>query len=120
LRRVAALALVLLAGCGGEPKLKVRFYDDVQRGREILVSVPEDVNRPETAKGSEQVRLRCFDRRSRKLIDELHGWPFVADGVGDRLPHAHQRGLPELLNRVTRCALVGTDPPLEGELPLAE
>ena len=37
-------------------KLKVRFFDDVQRGREVLISVPEDVNSPGTARGAAQVR----------------------------------------------------------------
>jgi len=111
--------LVLLAGCGSEPQLKVRFFDDVQRGREVLISVPEDVNGPGTANGAAQVRVQCFDGRGRAVTNELFSWPFVADGVGDRLPHAHQRGLPKELNRVVRCRIVGTDPPLEGELPLA-
>jgi len=120
LRPAAALVLVvLLAGCGGEPQLKVRFFDDVSRGREVLVSVPEGANEPGTANGSAQVRLQCFDRRNRIVTDELYGWPFKADGVGDRLPHAHQRGLAKDLNRVVRCRLVGTDPPLSGQLPLA-
>lgn len=35
------------------------------------------------------------------------------------LSHAHQRGLPQLLDNVARCRLLGTDPTLEGELPLA-
>jgi hypothetical protein len=119
LHRAAALVLVLLAGCGSEPQLKVRFFDDVQRGREVLISVPEDVNKPETARGAAQVRVQCFDRRARTVTNELFTWPFSSDGVGDRLPHAHQRGLPKELNRVVRCRIVGTDPPLEGELPLA-
>jgi len=116
---LSALAL-LVAGCGSEPQLKVRFFDDVQRGREVLISVPEDVNKPETARGAGQVRVQCFDRRSRTVTNELYPWPFVADGMGDRLPHAHQRGLPKDLNRVVRCRIVGTDPPLQGELPLAQ
>ena len=122
MRRFAAplAAALTLAGCGGGEGLKVRFFDDVQRGRELLVSVPTDLNEPDTAKGAAQVRLQCFDRRSRKVVDELYAWPFASDGVGDRLPHVHQRGLPKVLNRVTRCRLVGTDPPLEGELPLAQ
>ena len=115
---LSALAL-LVGGCGGEPQLKVRFFDDVQRGREVLVSVPEDVNSPETAHGAAQVRVQCFDRRSRPVTNELYPWPFVADGMGDRLPHVHQRGLPRDLNRVVRCRIVGTDPTLQGELPLA-
>ncbi len=110
---------MVLAGCGGEPKLTVSFYDDVQRGREILVSVPPDLNKPSTAKGAEQVRVQCFDRDSDQVLNEPYTWPFESDGVGDNLPHAHIRGLPEILNAVTRCKLLGTDPPLEGELPLA-
>jgi hypothetical protein len=120
LRRAAALVLVaVLAGCGGEPQLKVRFFDDVQRGREVLVSVPEGANEPGTARGSGQVRLQCFDRRNRIVTNELYGWPFKADGVGDRLPHVHQRGLAKDLNRIVRCRIAGTDPALQGELPLA-
>jgi len=119
-RRAAALILIAAAGCGGGSKLKVELYDNPQTGRELLVSVPEEVNVPETAGDSEQVRLQCFDRRSRKIIDELHTWPFETDGAGNDLPHAHQNGLPQLLNRGARCRLVGTDPTLEGELPLAQ
>ena len=119
MRRVATLALVVVAGCGGQPQLKVRFFDDVQRGREVLVSVPEDVNKPGTARGQAQVRVQCFDRRSRTVTNELFAWPFVADGMGDRLPHIHQRGLRKDLDRVVRCRIVGTDPPLEGQMPLA-
>ena len=74
---------------------------------------------PETARGAAQVRVQCFDRRSRTVTNELYPWPFVADGMGDRLPHVHQRGLPQELNRVVRCRIVGTDPALQGELPLA-
>jgi hypothetical protein len=120
LRHGAALSVIalLLTGCGEDPKLKVRFYDDVQLGREILVSVPEDLNEPETARDAAQVRLQCFDRRARLIIDEAHPWPFEVDGVGDPLPHVHQHGPPTVLNQVVRCRLVGTDPPLEGELPL--
>ena len=123
MRYVAALSALalLVAGCGGDDtKLKVRFFDDVQRGREVLISVPEDVNKPGTARGAAQVRVQCFDRRSRTVTNELYPWPFVADGVGDRLPHIHQRGLPKDLNRVVRCRIVGTDPALQGELPLAQ
>jgi hypothetical protein len=115
----ALLASAVLGGCGSQPQLKVRFFDDVQRGREVLISVPEDLNRPNTAHGAEQVRVQCFDRRGRTVTNELYAWPFVADGMGDRLPHVHQRGLPKVLNRVVRCRIARTDPPLAGELPLA-
>ena len=90
-----------------------------QTGQELIVSVPDEVNDPETAGGRPEVRLECFDRRRQRIIREAHPWPFVKDGVGDDLPHAHQRGVPQLLSRVTRCRLLGTDPALEGELPLA-
>lgn len=120
MRRAAAVAIagLAVAGCGG-PQLKVRFYDNVQTGREVLVSVPRDVNKPETAHGKAQVRLQCFDRRNRMVVNEDQPWPFVADGMGDRLPHVHQRGFRRVLDRVARCRLVGTNPPLAGELPLA-
>ena len=43
-------------------------------------------------------------------------WPFTDTDQGTLDPHAHVAVSTELLDRITRCRLKGTDPPLEGRL----
>jgi hypothetical protein len=53
------------------------------------------------------------------VIRSVQQWPFEADGVGNDLPHAHQRASEQLIGRVAECRLIGTDPPLSGDMSLA-
>ena len=117
---VALLAASVLAGCGGgEPRLTVERFESPVTGPEVLVSVSPEVNQPDTTGGEAQVEMVCTDRRQREVIRSVQPWPFEADGVGNDLPHAHQQASDQLVAQVARCRLLGTDPPLSGDMSLA-
>ena len=118
--------LLALAGCGSDDggatdgQLKLDRYVAPPEGTlELLVSVPEEVNEPATAGGRATVGLECFDERDRRVVNSRHPWPFVKDGQGNDLPHAHEPIAGRRLEMVVRCRLTGTDPPLAGEFGLA-
>ncbi len=83
---------------------------------EITVYLEEPkLNKAATAAGAEQVTLECIDRDRVVVYSAPETWPFFDTDAGTVEPHAHV-GMPQgTLDRVARCSLLGTDPPLEGE-----
>ena len=59
--------------------------------------------------------LECVDRDRVVVYSAPETWPFLDTDGGTVEPHVHV-GMPRgTLDRVARCSLLGTDPPLEGE-----
>lgn len=112
---VVLVPVVVFAGGGGGGERADLIVE--RTGQELTVSIEDPgVNTTATSGGRREVRLECTDAGGRVTISAEHPWPFGDDGgVGAGRPHVHQSA-PGQVGAVQRCRLVGTDPPLEGEL----
>ena len=60
--------------------------------------------------------VECVDAAGGSSGSRPERWPFTDTDQGDVDPHAHIGMDPALLDRIARCRITGTDPPLEGRL----
>jgi hypothetical protein len=125
--RLVALAVVLaisvllvavaLSSGGDDPDpggLRVERTPGVP---EIVVYVEDrDANRPETADGAARIVLECVDGDGQVVWSSRESWPFTQTDEGVLDPHVHLRMEPARVERIERCRLDDTDPPLEGRL----
>jgi hypothetical protein len=115
------LVIVALAGSGGDGDSEQPAGLRVERTPggvpEIVVYVEDrSLNEPSTAGGAPTVVVECVDAGGAVVSSNPERWPFSDTDQGTRDPHAHVAMSPELLDRITRCRLKGTDPTLEGRL----
>ena len=74
-----------------------------------------DVNRLETNHGRRTVMIECTDDRGDVIFTARKAWPFSDTDGGMYNPHVHLVVRPSAaIQRIVRCRLSGTDPPLEG------
>ena len=84
---------------------------------EITIYVEDrSLNEPATAGGASTVVVECVDADGRVVSSRPERWPFTDTDDGTLDPHAHIGMDSAALERVARCRLTGTDPPLEGRL----
>ncbi|MET0836129.1 MAG: hypothetical protein ABWY97_05065 [Thermoleophilaceae bacterium] len=114
------LVIVGVAGSGGDGDSEQPAALRVERtpgGPEITVYLEDrSLNQPATAGGAATVVLECVDAGGEVVFSQPEGWPFSDTDQGTLDPHAHVGITPELVDRIARCRLKGTDPPLEGRL----
>jgi hypothetical protein len=112
----ALVAVALSLGGDDEPPGGLR----VERTRgapEVVVYVEDlDANRAETADGAARITLECVDRDGQVVWSSREAWPFLETDEGRLDPHVHLRMEPAVVDRIERCRLKDTDPPLEGRL----
>jgi len=113
----AALVAVAVSSGGADERpggLRVERAPGVP---EVIVYVEDlDANRPETAGGASRVTLECVDGEEQIVWSSREAWPFVETDEGAFNPHVHLRMDPAVVDRIERCRLKDTDPPLEGRL----
>jgi hypothetical protein len=112
------LVVIAVSSGGGEAKpggLRVeRSPGDVAQ---ITVYVEDpDLNRAATASGANRVTLECVDRAGKVAARSRQAWPFTDTDQGVLDPHVHVNVDPAALERIARCRLRKTEPPLEGRL----
>ncbi len=117
----APLVIVALAGGGDEEPAErpagLRLERTPGGLPEITIYLEDrSVNRSSTAGGAATVVVECVDAEGRLVWDRPQAWPFADTDQGTLDPHAHIGMDPALLDRIARCRLTGTDPPLEGRL----
>jgi hypothetical protein len=84
---------------------------------EVIVYVEDpEVNRTDTAGGAVRVTLQCLDRDGEVVWSSREPWPFTDTDRGTLDPHVHLAMAATVVDRVARCRLKDTDPPLEGRL----
>jgi hypothetical protein len=84
---------------------------------EVIVYVEDpEVNRTDTAGGAVRVTLECLDRDGEVVWSSREPWPFTDTDRGTLDPHVHLAIAATVVDRVARCRLKDTDPPLEGRL----
>lgn len=84
---------------------------------EVIVYVEDpEVNRTDTAGGAVRVTLECLDRDGEVVWSSREPWPFTDTDRGTLDPHVHLAMAATVVDRVARCRLNDTDPPLEGRL----
>jgi hypothetical protein len=84
---------------------------------EVIVYVEDpEVNRTDTAGGAVRVTLECLDRDGEVVWSSREPWPFTDTDRGTLDPHVHLAMAATVVDRVARCRLKDTDPPLEGRL----
>jgi hypothetical protein len=79
----------------------------------IYLQDPE-VNQPETNGGRTRVGVECLDSGGAVVFRGAERWPFSDTDGGKFDPHVHVSIEPAVIDRVARCRLTGTDPPLAG------
>lgn len=119
---VAGSALIAVTGgddgSGDAGSIQVQQAPLPGGGVELLVTVSDELNVPETVDGAATVELVCTDDSGANVIQARHSWPLERDG-DPPAPHVHQPASPRELQTIGECELRGTDPPLAGELGLA-
>jgi hypothetical protein len=115
------LVIVAIAGNGSDGDSEQAAGLRVERnpgGRAEIIVYIEDRsnNEPSTAGGAATVVVECMDADGEVVSSQPEGWPFTDTDRGTLDPHVHVAMSRELLDRIARCRLRGTDPPLEGRL----
>jgi hypothetical protein len=113
-------ALIAVLGGGGDSTspITVEQAQTPEGGVEVLVTVSDEVNVPETTGGEPVIDLVCTDSAGEVVVRARNSWPLLKDG-DPPAPHAHQAVAPEVIKTIDRCKLVGTKPELSAELGLA-
>ena len=113
-----SVPLVVIAvaggGSGGDdaPGLRV---ERAQGTPEVVIYLEDpEVNHPGTNGGRTRVRIECLDDGGAVIFRGAERWPFSDTDGGKFDPHAHVLVGPELVDRIDRCRLRGTDPALAG------
>jgi len=118
---VAGSALVAVSSGGddaGSGTITVEQAPTSDGGVELLVTVSDELNVPDTVDGAATVELVCVNDAGASVIQARHSWPLERDG-DPPAPHVHQPASPQELQTIDECELRGTDPPLSGKLGLA-
>ena len=116
------LVIVALAGSGdeeGTPERPAALRVERTPGGspEITIYIEDrSLNKPSTAGGDTSVVVECTDTEGRIVWKLPEAWPFTDTDQGSVDPHAHIGMDPAQIERIARCRLSGTDPPLEGRL----
>ena len=117
----APLVIVALASSGDEQSAERPAALRVQRTPgdvpEITIYIEDrSLNKPSTAGGDTSVVVQCVDTEGRIVWKLPEAWPFSDTDSGSVDPHAHISMDAAQIERIARCRLTGTDPPLEGRL----
>jgi hypothetical protein len=117
-----SVPLVVIAAGGGsdEPSPDgLRIEPSKLRRPEIVVYVQDvSMNKPETAGGASRILMACRDSDGADVFQRRVRWPFKDTDGGKFDPHVHVLVEdPDVLGRIARCELLGTDPHLEGGRP---
>jgi hypothetical protein len=117
----APLVIVVLANSGDEESAERPAALRVERTPgglpEITIYIEDrSLNQPSTAGGDTSVVVECVDTEGRIVWKLPEAWPFTDTDRGSVDPHAHIGMEPAQIERIARCRLTGTDPPLEGRL----
>jgi hypothetical protein len=110
------LILIAVAGGGSDDGESEGLRVERSAGVPEVVIYLQDpaVNDPKTNRGRTRVGVECMDSGGTVIFRGAERWPFSDTDGGKFDPHVHVLIRPALLDRVARCRLRGTDPPLEG------
>jgi hypothetical protein len=111
------LAVIAAAGGGGSDRGAGLRVEPSFQGLPSVVIYLEDaeVNKPETNHGRRRVTVECLDEAGEVVFSGRRRWPFSDTDGGIYNPHVHMVVDPAaVIERIVRCRLKGTDPPLEG------
>ena len=116
-----SLALVLLGddgdAAGDVRAIEVEQFTTPEGLMEILVTVSDEVNVPETAGGATTVSFECLDSEDEVVLQSQQTWPLSSDGTPPAA-HVHQPASPTELRQVAKCRFPDLTPRLEGRLGL--
>jgi hypothetical protein len=112
------LVVIAAAGGGGDEQetggLRVE-RTPAPPGLTVYVEDPK-VNALETTGGEERVEIECVDENGTVVFSKRKPWPFSDTDGGIFDPHVHITiSSAAVVDRISRCRLAGTDPPLAGE-----
>ena len=116
------LVIIAVAGSGdeeGTPERPAALRVERTAGGlpEITIYIEDrSLNKPSTAGGDTSVVVVCVDAEGRVVWRLPEPWPFSDTDQDTVDPHAHIGMDPAQIERIARCRLSGTDPPLEGRL----
>jgi hypothetical protein len=115
------LVIVAVTGSGSEDRPERPAGLRVERTPgdlpEVIIYVEDrSLNEPATAGGATSVVVECVDAEGRIVWSRPERWPFTDTDDGTLDPHAHIGMDRAALDRIVRCRLADTDPPLGGRL----
>jgi hypothetical protein len=115
---VAAPLVVIAVSSGGDEGKPGGLRVERSPGAAQITVYVEDpeLNSAATAAGRRRVTLECLDRAGKITASWRQAWPFTDTDQGTFDPHVHVSVDPPALERIARCRLRNTDPPLEGRL----
>jgi hypothetical protein len=110
------LVVVAIAGGGSGDDEPAGLRVERSKGIPEVVIYLEDpaVNEPATNKDKTRVGVECLDEGGTVVFRGQERWPFSDTDGGVFDPHVHVSIDPAALDRIRRCRLTDTDPPLEG------
>ena len=110
------LIVIAVAGGGSDDGESEGLRVERSAGVPEVVIYLQDpaVNDPKTNRGRTRVRVECMDSGGTVIFRGSERWPFSDTDGGKFDPHVHVLIQPAVLDRVARCRLRGTEPPLEG------
>jgi hypothetical protein len=115
---IAMPLIVWTASSGGDDVKSLIVERAIARSGapELIVSLGDKtLNTSDSTDGKRTVRVQCFDRDRRLVIDADQKWPFI-DEPGYDYPHAHQQARREQVQAARRCRLRGIGVRLEAEV----
>jgi hypothetical protein len=117
---VSVPLVVIALASGGSPDPRAGGLRVERAGglAEMTLYVEDpSVNALATTDGADTVVIECLDGGGKVVFSERERWPFSDTDGGIFDPHVHLTlESDELLQRIERCRLRDTDPPLEGRL----
>ena len=110
------LLVVAIAGGGSRDDEPAGLRGERSKGTPEVVIYLEDpaVNQPATNDDRPRVGVECLDESGAVVFRGQERWPFSDTDGGVFDPHVHVSIDPAALDRIRRCRLKDTDPPLEG------
>jgi hypothetical protein len=110
------LIVIAVAGGGSDDGESEGLRVERSAGVPEVVIYLQDpaMNDPNTNRGRTRVRVECLDAGGTVIFRGAERWP-LSDTDGGRFdPHVHVLVGPGVVDRIERCRLRGTDPPLAG------
>ena len=112
---VPLVAIALAGGGSGDEDAEGLRVERSTGLPEVVIYLEDpNVNEPDTNRGRTRVGIECVDSGGAVIFRGAERWPFSDTDGGVFDPHVHVSVDPALLDRIARCRLKGTDPPLEG------
>ena len=109
------VVIVLAAGSGDDDEGPTGLTIKTDPSRTSVSVYLEAGDAPEVKRSDGFVEIECRDRAGKVDGRATQPWPFADTDNGTTEPHAHVEGI-LAIEKLARCEVLGTDPPLGGDV----